>query len=187
MTKLINYSDFYYRTGYTFTFLDEILAYRNRGTYPIDRSNNRREALDRDLYMRSLLQNAMPEVRIWDIGIMLWPAGVGFKWHRDNHPTRGPRGVAMNLLLSTPVDNNYCEFSDGHPDDPGEKFKLPYKQYEITFLDTNQWHRVVNDSQVDRYVLTVGFDSFFKDPKFMISIWLEGYLFNSHYLKSIHV
>ena len=156
--------DWYIDLGVTFTFINYIIEECKTASFVVDRSYNRRASYDSNLKMRSLVSSALRGANIWDIGIMEWPAGVNFEWHKDYHPTRGLRGNTINIMLNPPTENNYCEFCDINPlieeYNPSihKRIVVPYRQNVLTLLNTTEWHNVVNTSPISRYLFTIGFN-----------------------------
>jgi len=181
----------YHNLGITFTFIDYIIDRCKTAEYPVDRSNNRRAAFDYDPTLRNMIESSIISANPYDIGCMLWQAGSGFKWHQDRYSDKTYRQAAINIMINDANENNYSEFCDINPDqesfDPilHNREKIIYEKYGLVLLNTTQWHQVVNKSNIDRYIFTIGFknpnDSFdslyqkFKDNK----------LFNMNFIKSI--
>lgn len=181
----------YHNLGITFTFIDYIIDQCKNAKYPIDRSNNRRAAFDHDQTIRSLIESAIISANPYDIGCMLWPSGSGFKWHQDRYSDRTYRQAAINIMINDTVEDNYSEFCDINPDqeifNPGIHLreKVIYHDYSLVLLNTTQWHQVVNTSNIDRYIFTVGF----KDPndnfESLYQKFKENKLFNLNLIKPI--
>lgn len=155
--------NWYVNFNLQFTFIDYIIDRCKKAEYPIDRSNNRRAAFDYDHDMREKIEAAFLGAKPYDIGCMLWPAGIGFKWHKDRYANRNFRQSAINILLSPDVEENYSEFCDVNPDletyDPNLHYRerTKYTQNGLLMLNPKEWHRVVNNSDTDRYLFTIGF------------------------------
>jgi len=171
-----------------FTFLNYIIERCNSSEFPVDRSNNRRAAFDFDEPMRNKISQAIPGIEIYDIGCMLWKPNTGFNWHKDRYADREFRRATINIMLNIPKDDNFCEFCDINPDSEILDNKIHnreivnYKQFNLTLLKTTEWHRVVNNSDINRYIFTIGI----KNPEYsfenIYQKFLDNKLFDKQFL-----
>lgn len=147
---MINYNDYFQYINYNVAeLINEILEYvtysEKHNKFFIGQMGQCR--IDFPLSIYQQFRQIMP-FRISDYGCFKNSPGWIYPTHKDSK-----RKFAMNMLLSEINPKFQALF---HNDELTESWPIPYIQNQWVLLNTKKFHSVKNNSDINRYVISVG-------------------------------